>query len=173
MSDAPLYEIESHIGGKNAKVRVFPDRVEWERGKSVSGAKIAAGVMTAGLSFAATGARTRKGAGVEVIPMKSITSVTQKRDTMLNDVVSVITAGNTIDMRCSRKEAGELRRLILDGINGNLQQDAPEERPASPAPPPPPPPAGPPADWYPDPHGEVGLLRYWDGSTWTEHTHQQ
>jgi hypothetical protein len=29
--------------------------------------------------------------------------------------------------------------------------------------------ATPPAGWYEDPHGEAEL-RYWDGSTWTEHT---
>lgn len=28
---------------------------------------------------------------------------------------------------------------------------------------------GQPADWYPDPRGEK-RLRYWDGSTWTDHT---
>ncbi|MFI6034553.1 phospholipid scramblase-related protein [Streptomyces sp. NPDC051315] len=28
-----------------------------------------------------------------------------------------------------------------------------------------------PAGWYPDPHGAVRTLRYWDGSQWTEHTH--
>jgi hypothetical protein len=33
----------------------------------------------------------------------------------------------------------------------------------------PPPSGGPPADWYPDPHGQK-RLRYWDGSTWTDHT---
>ncbi|MFC8537698.1 phospholipid scramblase-related protein [Streptomyces sp. NPDC057249] len=27
------------------------------------------------------------------------------------------------------------------------------------------------AGWYPDPHGDPQLLRYWDGSRWTEHTH--
>ncbi|MEW1890884.1 phospholipid scramblase-related protein [Streptomyces sp. NBC_00523] len=27
------------------------------------------------------------------------------------------------------------------------------------------------AGWYPDPHGAPQLLRYWDGSQWTEHTH--
>lgn len=27
----------------------------------------------------------------------------------------------------------------------------------------------PPADWYPDPHGQK-RLRYWDGSAWTSHT---
>ncbi|MEV6075601.1 phospholipid scramblase-related protein [Streptomyces sp. NPDC052069] len=28
-----------------------------------------------------------------------------------------------------------------------------------------------PAGWFPDPHGAPQLLRYWDGSQWTEHTH--
>jgi hypothetical protein len=30
----------------------------------------------------------------------------------------------------------------------------------------------PPSGWYPDPYGVPGLLRWWDGSAWTEHTHQ-
>jgi hypothetical protein len=29
----------------------------------------------------------------------------------------------------------------------------------------------PPPGWYPDPYGVPRLLRYWDGSAWTEHTH--
>ncbi len=29
----------------------------------------------------------------------------------------------------------------------------------------------PPSGWYPDPYGVTGLLRWWDGSTWTHHTH--
>ncbi|MEO5679817.1 MAG: DUF2510 domain-containing protein [Acidimicrobiales bacterium] len=41
--------------------------------------------------------------------------------------------------------------------------------PEPPAPPPPPAPAGPPAGWYADPAGGGGI-RYWDGSTWTNHT---
>ncbi|WP_062465627.1 DUF2510 domain-containing protein [Demequina maris] len=28
-----------------------------------------------------------------------------------------------------------------------------------------------PAGWYADPVGQAGLLRYWDGSSWTAHTH--
>src|SRR4051794_9052701 len=33
----------------------------------------------------------------------------------------------------------------------------------------PPPQGAQPANWYPDPHGQV-RLRYWDGQRWTEHT---
>jgi len=29
----------------------------------------------------------------------------------------------------------------------------------------------PPSGWYPDPYGTPALLRWWDGSTWTQHTH--
>jgi len=30
----------------------------------------------------------------------------------------------------------------------------------------------PPSGWYPDPYGVPELLRWWDGATWTQHTHQ-
>ncbi|MGH3248979.1 MAG: DUF2510 domain-containing protein, partial [Trebonia sp.] len=29
----------------------------------------------------------------------------------------------------------------------------------------------PPSGWYPDPYGTPSLLRWWDGSGWTHHTH--
>src|ERR1700761_115990 len=30
----------------------------------------------------------------------------------------------------------------------------------------------PPSGWYPDPYGTPQLLRWWDGSVWTQHTHR-
>lgn len=141
MSEQPLLEVVSHIAGKNAKVRVYNDRVEWERTKRVSAAKITTGVFTAGMSLAATGLHTRKGAGTEVIPISAITSIATKRDTMLNDVVSVITSGNTIDMRCHRAEAQSLKSIVQRLM---LERDRPAAQPSSPAP------AAPPAATAPD-----------------------
>ena len=31
----------------------------------------------------------------------------------------------------------------------------------------------PPSGWYPDPYGAPGLLRWWDGVAWTEHTYSE
>lgn len=47
-----------------------------------------------------------------------------------------------------------------------------EPQPQSSPAPPPPPTSGPPAGWYPDPHGRAGVQRYWDGAAWTDHVHQ-
>lgn len=114
----PLVEIVSHVGGKNARVRVYSDRIEWERPRSLSAGKVTAAVFTVGMSAAVTGGlKSRKGAGTEMIPMRAVTSVTTRRDSMLNDVVSVITAGNTIDMRCSRAEGEQLKAAILRAMS--------------------------------------------------------
>jgi hypothetical protein len=105
-------ELTSHIQGKNAKVRVYADRVEWETGQKISVGKLALGTMTAGLSLAATGVRSRKNAGSSMIPISRINSITSKRDSMINDKVSIITAGNTIEMRCSKSDAKAFKDLV-------------------------------------------------------------
>lgn len=117
MTDSPIYQFTSHIEGKNAVIRVYPDRVEWERPRGVSGAKVTAGIMTAGLSMLATGVKNGK-TGTEMIPVKSITSVTTARDGLLNSKVSVITAGNTVDFRVSHKEAETVKATLIQLIGG-------------------------------------------------------
>jgi hypothetical protein len=113
MSERPLYEFISDIQGKNAKVSVFSDRIEWAQPRGVSKGKLTAGIMTMGMSLAATGVRGGK-AGTEMIPVQSISSVTTKRDGMLNTIVSVITAGNTIDFRVSHAEAETVKKTLTD-----------------------------------------------------------
>lgn len=126
MSDGALYEFESHISGKNARVTIYADRIEWVRPRGISGGKITAGIMTLGASTLITGVRDGK-SGTEMIPIKSISSVTTGRDGMMNSKVSVITSGNTIDFRVSHKEAELIKRTLTQLILGNhpAQQSAP------------------------------------------------
>lgn len=105
---APLLQFTSHINGKNAKVQVFPDRLEWSKA-GLSGGKMLAGAMTMGLSMLATGVRNKD---TEMIPVRAITSVTSKKG-MANTTVSVITSGNTIDFRISHGEADRLKSTLL------------------------------------------------------------
>lgn len=104
MTDQPLHQFESHIGGKNARVQIFPDRIEWEKPRSRS---LMATAATFGANYLA-----KRGIDTEMIPMRSISSVATKRDGMLNTVVQVITSGNTIDFRVSHKEAEQVREIL-------------------------------------------------------------
>lgn len=74
-AEAPIYAFKSHIDGKNADVQLFRDRLEWAKGSRL------------GL--------VQKGS--EVIPIKSISSVTTERDGLVNTKVRVICSGNTIE----------------------------------------------------------------------------
>ncbi|WP_425836899.1 SHOCT domain-containing protein [Microbacterium sp. PA5] len=134
MADTPLYQFTSHIAGKNAKVEIYPDRIEWRLDRGVSGAKVTAGVLTGGLSMLATGVKNGK-AGTEMIPVKSMSSVTTKRDGMMNSLVSVITTGNTVDFRVSHKEAEIVKSTLTSLIMGSHPSQAtPAPAPAAPAP---------------------------------------
>lgn len=130
MTDTPIHQFTSHISGKNAKVSIYSDRVEWEIARGVSGAKVTAGIMTAGLSMLATGVKNGK-AGTEMIPVKSISSVTTSRDGMMNSKVSVITSGNTVDFRVSHAEAAIVKDTLIRLIRGESQ---PTPQPAAAAP---------------------------------------
>jgi hypothetical protein len=113
----PIFTFTSHIEGKNAKVSVFQDRIEWVKPRGVSGGKLAAGFMTAGMSLLATGVKSGK-SGSEMIPVKSMSSVTTSRDGVMNTKVSVITSGNTIDFRVSHAEAARVKDVLTQLILG-------------------------------------------------------
>ncbi|PYY32772.1 SHOCT domain-containing protein [Curtobacterium sp. MCBD17_030] len=113
-----LYSFTSHIAGKNAKVAIYRDRIEWDRPRGVSGVKMTAGLLTGGASFLATGFKGGK-AGSEMIPVKNVSSVVTRRDGMLNTIVSVITSGNSIDFRVSHAEAKQIREILNSLILGD------------------------------------------------------
>lgn len=98
-----LMTFKSHIAGRNADVTIYPDRIEWEQ----QGRMTATRVLTGAALIAG-----RKGGGTEMIPIRSITSVTTKKDGIRNHAVSIITGGNSIDMRVSKAEAEQVKATL-------------------------------------------------------------
>lgn len=133
MESSPIHVFTSHIEGKNATVSIYSDRLEWVKPRGISGGKITAGLLTAGVSLLATGVKGGK-SGTEMIPVKSINSVTTKRDGMINSKVVVVTSGNTIEFRVSHSEANEVKdvltRLILGTHPSQLASSANAAAPA-------------------------------------------
>ncbi len=107
MSDIALHTFTSHVAGKNAIVKVYEDRVEWESPGSV---RKGLAVATMGLTAVAPG--LRKGAGAEMMPIKAITSVTTKKG-LRNTKLVVVAAGNTIEANISHDEAAAVKATIL------------------------------------------------------------
>ena len=113
----PLLELTSHIAGKNAQVRVWPDRLEWSRkGWMSTGAKAGVAVATMGVSYLATGVRGKNEG--ETIPIRSISHV-QRGNSRMQDKVIVKSAAGDVEMRVSSSEADRLVSLLNTLINGS------------------------------------------------------
>lgn len=108
----PIFEFTSHIAGKNAKVGVYPDRIEWKREGSKFGRATAA-TMTLGVSLLGG-----KKAESEMIPMRSISHVATKRDGLMNSKVVVSTSGGQVEFRVSHGEADKVKTHILSALAG-------------------------------------------------------
>jgi len=109
MNQSALMQFTSHIQGKNAKVTIYPDRVEWTHQGRVT--------MTRALGGALLTGSLRKGGASEMIPIRAITSVTTKR-AVTNTVVSVIAPGNSVDFKVSHAEADRVKSTILQLMAG-------------------------------------------------------
>jgi len=102
VSEKPLFEFTSHVDGKNARVQIWPDRIEWTR-SSLSALKVATGV---GFLTGFTNKDTN------MVPIKQVTSVASKKGMGVNTVVTVNTAGGALDFRVSHKEAAQAREVL-------------------------------------------------------------
>lgn len=91
--DGRLLTFASHVAGKNATVVVYPDRVEWTR----------AGLMTLGRSSS------------EIIPIRSISSVSAKRGGLVRTVVQVVTTGGkSIDFHVGNRDVERVKTLLSE-----------------------------------------------------------
>ena len=110
--DQPLMSFTSHIAGKNAHVHIYDHRVEWSRTGGMTAGKAGAAVLTAGLSMAAKSGRPSSGGGTEMIPIRSLTSVSTEKDGLRFWKVKLMAPGNNIDMRVTKDEAEQIKQTI-------------------------------------------------------------
>lgn len=108
MSDA-LMTFASHVVGRNATVEIHSDRIEWK---------------------VPTSRFVKRGPGSEMIPIRSISSVTTAKDGHRH-VVNVITSGNTIEFRIDKGLVDPVKSLLTDLMLGKHETQVT-------APPPPP-----------------------------------
>lgn len=102
MDAEPLMKFKSHIAGKNAEVAIFRDRIEWNVEKTV----------------------LHRNPASEIIPMKNVSSVTMARDGFRNHKVTVVTTGNTIELRTDKSEAEEAKTLLTQLMLGSHPSQA-------------------------------------------------
>jgi hypothetical protein len=95
--EVPVLVFKSHIDGRNADVTVYADRIEWAKASRLGLAQ----------------------KGSEVIPVKSISSVTTERDGLVNTKVRVICSGNTIEFRVGHAEAQRVKNGIMSLVLGH------------------------------------------------------
>ena len=110
MSELPMYSFTSHIAGKNAKVDVYQDHIEWTGGGGLSGGKLTAGVMTGGLSLLATGFKSKR-KSTDMIPIRAITGITTKRE-LTKTIVQISASGNLIDFRATHSDAEQFKSVV-------------------------------------------------------------
>jgi hypothetical protein len=119
LPEGALWRGVSHDAGRNSLVTLYPDRIE--RTKPTSRMSLT-GMLAGGPE------------DVEVIPMKSVSSVQARRGAWYHDV-TVFASGNTIVFSVDAADAEKLRGLIMDQVlGGSAHAAAPAAAaPAAPA----------------------------------------
>jgi hypothetical protein len=109
MDDAPLMQFTSHVAGKNAKVAIYPDRIEWSRtGLKVPGGAKGA-VLTGGLTLLATSGRK----DTNMILIRAIQGITTHKAGIGRTTVRVIAGGDATEFRVTKSEADQVKATLL------------------------------------------------------------
>lgn len=116
MDSNPLMVLKSHVEGKNADVFIYADRIEWAKQGTVSLTRLTAGMATAGASLLKTG--VRKGGGTEMIPVRSMSSITTGKDGLRFHKVCIICTGNVVEFRVDKAQAEEAKALLTQLMLG-------------------------------------------------------
>ena len=111
----PLMEFTSHIEGRNAKVAIYEDRIEWGRSSWHAPGGATAAVLTGGMSLAFSGKRK----DTNLVPIRQIQGVTTHRAGLRFTVVKVATAADIVEFHVTKPQAEEIKatitRLMLGG----------------------------------------------------------
>lgn len=122
-----VMEFTSHIEGRNAKVAVYEDRIEWGRtGWRPPGGATAA-VLTGGASLLLPGKRK----DTNMIPIRQIQGVTTHRAGLRYTVVKVATGADAMEFHVPKAQAEEVKATITRLMLGG---SAPSAAPSSAAP---------------------------------------
>ncbi|MGI5151373.1 hypothetical protein ACQEVC_34255 [Plantactinospora sp. CA-294935] len=117
----PLTTFESHVAGRNARVRIYPDRIEWSqpgRTKVANVLLIVLAVYTVALSLLVKSCRPRFAEqGRQMLAMRSVQSVASER-AGLHTAVVVSAGGNAIGFRVPHNAAPGIEQLLRDLVLG-------------------------------------------------------
>ena len=120
MNEAPVMQFSSHIDGKNAKVSIYPDRIEWARVGLKPPGGVTGVLLSGGLSLALPGRKD-----TNMIPIRQIQGVTTHKAGLSYTTVRVTTAGDTVAFRVTKREAEQVKSALLRLMNGSTQSAAP------------------------------------------------
>ena len=117
----PLRTFQSHVAGRNAQVKVFPDRIEWAqpgRTKVANALLIILAIYTLGLALLAKACRPRfREQGRQMLTMRSVQSVASQSDGLKTAVV-VSAGGNAISFRVPHDAAPSIEQLLRGLVLG-------------------------------------------------------
>lgn len=117
----PLTTFTSHVAGRNARVRVYPDRIEWAQPGRTMVANVLLIILalyTVGLTLLAAACRPRFAEqGRQMLAMRAVQSVASERDGLYTAVL-VSAGANAIRFRVSNGEAPAIEQLVRDLVLG-------------------------------------------------------